>query len=507
MNAVAHIPMNNSRSFSLRALLRGLVSESVSAQLPELYITGLSLDSRACTQGFAFLAVPGIHSHGISYAAQAIKNGASVVLWQPSSEVSEINLPLAHCVAIHHLDDILGVLADRFYGHPSQHMKIAGITGTNGKSTTAYVLAAAAQRCGINTGYSGTVGYGRLHALRSSAHTTPDVVTLHRQLAEMYDEGAVAVAMEVSSHALNQQRIAAVNIDTAVFTNLTRDHLDYHGNMQAYGEAKRQLFHVPGLRHRVLNIDDPFGRELSLSQSTASVTTLYGGSNSETASARFLQAKCIELSDAGLCIEIAGSFGAATLRSALLGRFNAENLLAALAVLLGWDVPLKRAVAALAEVEAPPGRMELIKQGNKRVVVDYAHTPDALQKALQVLKSHCRGRLICVFGCGGERDVGKRPLMGAVAAAHADDVVITNDNPRGENPEEIIKAIQSGMGECQAIVQPDRALAIAQAIQMAQPEDLVLVAGKGHEDSQIIGERVLPFIDREVILTCLRGVA
>jgi UDP-N-acetylmuramoyl-L-alanyl-D-glutamate--2,6-diaminopimelate ligase len=506
MNAVARTPVNHGRSFSLRELLHGVVSDEISTHLPDLYVTGLSLDSRACKQGYVFLAVPGLKSHGISYASQAINSGAVVVLWQPTIDVSEINLPMAQCIAIDHLDQKLGILADRFYGHPSQQLKIAGITGTNGKSTTAYLIATAAQRCGIEAGYSGTVGYGRMHTLRPSAHTTPDVVTVHKQLAEMCEDGASAVAMEVSSHALDQGRIADVHIDTAVFTNLTRDHLDYHGSMQAYGDAKRQLFNVPGLRHRVLNIDDPFGRELALVQSTASVTTLYG-SNDSISAARFLHAKNIELSDAGLCIEIGGSFGHAVLHSALLGRFNAENLLAALAVLLGWDVPLDRAIEALSEAEAPPGRMELIKQENKRVVVDYAHTPDALQKALQVLKSHCRGRLICVFGCGGDRDVGKRALMGAVAASHADCVVITNDNPRSESPELIIKAIQSGMAGRPAIIEPDRALAIAQAIHMAQPEDMVLVAGKGHEDYQIIGHQVLRFSDREVVRACLRGAA
>ncbi len=506
MNAVARTPAEHKHSYKLRELLRGLVSDDVGAQLPDLCVTGISLDSRACEQGFAFLAVPGINSHGISYAVQAIKNGACVVLWQSTTELSEINLPAAKCIAIPNLDRLLGVLADRFYGHPSQHLRIAGITGTNGKSTTAYLLASAAQRCSINAGYSGTVGYGRMHALRPSMHTTPDVVTVHRQLAEMYEQGAAVVAMEVSSHALDQQRIAAVQMDTAVFTNLTRDHLDYHGSMQAYSDAKRQLFNVSGLRHRVLNADDPFGRELALAPSTASMTTLYG-SEAGIAGSRVLYAKNIELTEAGVCIDIGGSFGDATLRSALLGRFNAENLLAALAVLLGWDVPLAHAVAALSEAEAPPGRMELIKQGHKRVVVDYAHTPDALQKVLQVLKSHCRGRLICVFGCGGDRDAGKRPLMGAAAASHADCVVITNDNPRSENPQLIIEAIQSGVGACPSIVQPDRSLAIAQAIEMAAPEDMVLVAGKGHEDCQIIGDQVLHFSDREVVRAYLRGVA
>ncbi|MGD9842928.1 MAG: UDP-N-acetylmuramoyl-L-alanyl-D-glutamate--2,6-diaminopimelate ligase [Steroidobacteraceae bacterium] len=506
MNAVAVEPTLSTGSPSLRTLLRGLVAEPLLVQIPDQAITGLSLDSRKVLSGSVFLAVPGLQSHGMDYAIQAVRNGATVVLWQPTAARVALTIPNARCVSIPQLSDLLGVLADRFYAQPSAHLRIAAVTGTNGKSTTAYLLAAAAQYCGIAAGYSGTVGYGRLNALQTATHTTPDVVSMHRQLAELRDTGALAVGMEVSSHALHQARIAAVRIDTAVFTNLSRDHLDYHDTMQAYGDAKAMLFNVPELRHRVVNADDVFGRELASRNSTASITTLYSCDASFNAS-RLVQAREVRLSEAGLQLQLAGSFGAATLRSALLGRFNAENLLAALAVLLGWDVPMSKAVQALEQAVAPPGRMELLSGGNKRVVIDYAHTPDALQKALQVLKAHCRGQLICVFGCGGDRDPGKRAAMGAIAAAGADQVIVTNDNPRNEDPQQIITAIQAGMGDYPVIIQPDRALAIEQALAMAHADDMVLIAGKGHEDYQLVGTHTHHFSDREVVQACLSGAA
>ena len=310
-------------------------------------------------------------------------------------------------------------------------------------------------------------------------------------MAELRDAGVVAASIEVSSHALHQARIAALRIDTAVFTNLTRDHLDYHGDMQAYGAAKALLFQAPGLRHRVINADDAFGRELLTRPSAAAQTTVYS-CREQLSGTRMLQAREVRLSDAGLELDITGNFGDTVLRSSLLGSFNAENLLAALAVLLGWNIPLSQAVQALQQAVAPPGRMELIQQGGKRAVVDYAHTPDALEKALTVLKEHCHGRVICVFGCGGDRDPGKRAPMGAIAARLADSVILTNDNPRSEDPMQIIAAIQSGMAGASHVVQPDRALAIELALHAAGNDDIVLIAGKGHEDYQIIGRRHAP---------------
>lgn len=501
MSAVAVKPAAALRS--VRELLHGLISDTLLAQVPDQLIGGVSLDSRKQAANSMFVAVPGLRGHGIDHVMQAVNNGATVVLWEPGGGRVAPAVPGAVVVAIPQLSALLGSLADRFYGQPSQALRIAAVTGTNGKSTTAYLIAAAAERCGIAAGYSGTVGYGRIAALQPATHTTPDVFNVHRQLAELRDGGAQAVGMEVSSHALDQARVAAVRFDTAVFTNLSRDHLDYHGSMQAYGEAKALLFLSPGLRHRVINADDDFGRQLLTRNTSAALTTVYSCTTSVTAR-RVLQAQ-VNLSDDGLRLEISGSFGALQLRSGLLGRFNAENLLAALAVLLGWDIALPVAVQALQQAGAPPGRMERVAGAGKRAVIDYAHTPDALAKALAVLKQHTCGRIICVFGCGGDRDPGKRPQMGAIAARLADVVILTDDNPRTEDPLHIIAGIQAGMGNASAIVQRDRARAIEQALHLAHKDDVVLIAGKGHEDYQIIGADMRHFSDREVVQAVLGG--
>ena len=516
MNAV-RVSSHHSYTMPLRELTQGLVSDAVWAQLPTLQAQGMTLISRDAKPGYVFIAIPGLRAHGIDYAAQAIANGASVVLWEPTADRATAPvLSNAMLIAVPQLSSMVGLLADRFYIQPSAATRIAAVTGTNGKSTTAYLIADAAQRGGMAAGYSGTVGYGRIDDLKPATHTTPDVINVQRQLAEMRDAGAQAVGMEVSSHALHQQRIAAVRIDTAVFTNLTRDHLDYHGSMQAYGEAKATLLQQPGLRHAVINADDAFGRELLSRSSTASMTTAFScespGYASQNASqtshaARVLQAGNVTLSANGLRFDITGSFGNAKLNSSLLGRFNAGNLLATLAVLLGWDVSLANAIAALEQSSAPPGRMETHRDTTgKLVVIDYAHTPDALEKALQELKAYCRGKLLCVFGCGGNRDAGKRSQMGAIAERLADQIILTDDNPRYEDPQQIIAAIQSGMkGSVKVVVERDRALAIEQAIKMARAQDILLIAGKGHEDYQIIGDQTLHFSDREVVLACLRS--
>ncbi len=491
---------------TLRELLQGIVDDAALAQVLALPVHNITLNSRDAKSGSVFIAIPGLRAHGIDYATQAIANGASAVLWEPVVGRKMPTNPRAEIIAIPQLSMLLGEIANRFYGEPSHTMRIAAVTGTNGKSTTAYLIADAAQRCGITAGYSGTVGYGAINNLKTSTHTTPDVINVHRQLAEIHDMGAQAVGMEVSSHALHQHRIDAVKIDTAVFTNLTRDHLDYHGSMQAYGEAKAELLQHPGLCHAVINADDAFGRELLSRSNAASVTTAYGCDLSFDYK-QVLKAQSIELSANGLQLRITGSFGEATLHSSLLGRFNAYNILATLAVLLGWNVDLSNAIAALEQASAPPGRMESHHGATgKLVVIDYAHTPDALEKALQELKSYNRGKLICVFGCGGNRDAGKRVQMGAIAERFADRIILTNDNPRYEDPQQIIAGIQRGIKDhSKVIVERDRALAIQRGIELASAQDIVLVAGKGHEDYQIDGDITTHFSDREVVQACLRG--
>jgi UDP-N-acetylmuramoyl-L-alanyl-D-glutamate--2,6-diaminopimelate ligase len=501
----AHI---HSASMTLRELLKGFVPDAALLQVPAVPVQQLTLNSRDVKPGTVFVAIPGLRAHGIDYAPQAIVNGASAVLWEPVSGRDVSHLSTATMIAVPNLSGLLGEIANRFFHAPSQAMRIAAVTGTNGKSTTAYLIADAAQRFGIDAGYSGTVGYGAINALKTATHTTPDVINVHRQLAEIRDEGAKAVGMEVSSHALHQHRINAVQIDTAVFTNLTRDHLDYHGSMQAYGEAKAMLFQHAGLRHAVINADDSFGRELLLRSTAASVTTAYG-CDATAAFSRAVFAKYVGLSVDGLHLEITGTFGEAVLKSPLLGRFNAYNLLSTLCVLLGWDIKLRDAVNALELAHAPPGRMETHRDATgKLVVIDYAHTPDALEKALLELKSYCRGKLVCLFGCGGNRDAGKRVQMGAIAERLAEQIILTDDNPRYEDPEQIIAGILRGIkNHSKVTVERNRANAIHRAIEMASANDIVLIAGKGHEDYQVIGDVSTHFSDREVVLDCLRGAA
>ena len=504
MNALRHAENGH---MTLRDLLRGFISDASLATTPDLPVQHLTLNSRDVKADTGFVAIPGLRAHGVDYAQQAIANGAVAVLWEPVADRLVQSLSTAPFIAIPQLSAVLGEIASRFYHQPSQAMRIAAVTGTNGKSTTAYLIADAVQRCGVTAGYSGTVGYGALGALKSATHTTPDVINVHRQLAEIRDDGAKAVGMEVSSHALHQHRIAALQIDTAVFTNLTRDHLDYHGSMQAYGEAKAALFQHPGLHHAVINADDAFGRELLSRPTSASVVTAYGCEPLQ--SRQFVVARNVELGVHGLRLAVEGTFGKALLKSPLLGRFNAYNLLSTLCVLLGWDIPMAKAIAALEQANAPPGRMETHRDvSGKLVVIDYAHTPDALEKALQELKSYCVGKLICVFGCGGNRDAGKRVQMGSIAERLADQIILTDDNPRFEDPEQIIAGIQRGIkNRSKVIVERDRARAIQRGVQSATANDIVLIAGKGHEDYQIVGDVTTHFSDREVVQACLRGAA
>ncbi|MET0656734.1 MAG: UDP-N-acetylmuramoyl-L-alanyl-D-glutamate--2,6-diaminopimelate ligase [Steroidobacteraceae bacterium] len=492
----------------LRDLLNGAVSSEQLRALGEVRITDLTLDSREVHPGAAFFALPGTREHGIRHAPAAVAQGAVVVLYQPPADVPSVSVP---AIAIPELRQALGAIADRFFRSPSASMRIAAVTGTNGKTTTAWLIAAAMQQLGVASAYAGTLGVGAIGALRSRQHTTPDSITLHRELAHLRDHSTSALGMEVSSHALDQSRIAGVRIASAVFTNLTRDHLDYHGTLEAYGEAKARLFRVPHLRYGLINADDAFGRAL-LGQ-LAGELPLIAYSRAQSAfthpQVRRLLADRIVPSAQGLELGISGDFGSAVLRSRLIGEFNAENLLAALGVLLSWEIDLARAVNALAQVTAPPGRMQTItRPGKPLAVVDYAHTPDALAKALRAARSHCTGKLICVFGCGGERDPGKRPLMGRIAAELADRVIVTDVNPRGEDGTDIVQQILAGLpASAQAEVERDRARAINSALEGAGAGDVVLVAGKGHEDYQIIGTERRHFSDAEVIAAWLEARA
>jgi UDP-N-acetylmuramoyl-L-alanyl-D-glutamate--2,6-diaminopimelate ligase len=490
--------------------LRALAPGGDACMPADVEITDLTLDSRAVRPGAAFVALAGVHTHGITFARQAAEAGARAILWEPDAGLAAPALPPG--VALVPIADLrlrLGEIADRFFDAPSRSVRVVGVTGTNGKTTTAHVIAAAAQRLGTEAAYAGTIGYGRISALKPATHTTPDCITVHRQLAELRGEGVRCLAMEVSSHALDQHRVDGVRFDTAVFTNLTHDHLDYHGTFDAYGAAKAQLFTWPGLRHAILNERDAFSQSLLSAVTATRVTsyerTLPSAARPDGALARHIFARKVSAGPAGLELDIDGSWGAFELRSRFIGEFNVENLLAALATLLGWDIPPADAVAALEHCKAPPGRMEtLAAEGRPLVIVDYAHTPDALEKVLLAARRHCTGKLTCVFGCGGERDPHKRPLMGAIAERLADRVILTDDNPRGERGEHIIADILKGLAyPLRVQIERERAAAIAFAIDAAVPGDVVLIAGKGHEDYQIIGSERRHFSDHEVALAAL----
>jgi UDP-N-acetylmuramoyl-L-alanyl-D-glutamate--2,6-diaminopimelate ligase len=382
-----------------------------------------------------------------------------------------------------------------------------GVTGTNGKtSVTHYLAQALARECAC--AIVGTVGIGFPGDLAPATMTTPDPVSLQQTLAWLRGQGAAAVAMEVSSHALAQGRAEGVRFSHAIFTNLSRDHLDYHGDMAAYGEAKRALFRMPGLRWAVVNLDDPLGADIMGDLHPGVGLACYSlspGAPFPPACRLWVRASKVVPGPAGLSMEIQTSVGGGAVEVGLIGRFNAANLLSVLAVLLARGMPLEQALHALARVRGVPGRMERFGGGDlPTVVVDYAHTPDALHQALASAREHTAGRLICVFGCGGERDPGKRPLMGAVAERLSDRLILTDDNPRGEDGSAIIEQIMGGIGDPTAVrVERRRALAIRAAIATAATGDLVLVAGKGHETTQDLGELKVHFSDRAQVQQAL----
>lgn len=470
-----------SRALPLSRLLPDLVLDGREA----LPVTGLVMDSRALRPGDAFVAIAGFGAHGLGFVEQARAAGAAAILFEPPAP-ADLPAP-ADAIAVPGLRARLGAMADRFHGAPSRAMTMVGVTGTNGKTSTVQLLAQAWQLLGVRSGSIGTLGAGLQGNVRPTGFTTPLVLQMHALLGELRDQGAQAVAMEVSSHALDQGRVDAVHFDVAVFTNLTRDHLDYHGNMDAYGAAKARLFHRPGLRASVVNVDDAFGREL-FARLPASQQAI--GVSSRGAPQAHVRAGDIELDGRGIAFQLqAGTFRAAV-HSPLLGRFNVDNLLAVAGVLHALGHPLADIARVLGQLQPIHGRMNRLggRPGQPTVVVDYAHTPDALEQALGDLRAHVVGALTCVFGCGGERDAGKRPQMAAIAERLADRLVVTDDNPRGEAGDRIVADILAGLTDAtRATVQRDRARAIGMAIDAAGEGDVVLIAGKGHEPYQDIG--------------------
>lgn len=503
-----------SRDRDLGELLAGIVAVPA---YEDVVVAGLQLDSRAVRPGDLFLACKGARTHGIDHVSEALRHGAVAVVYDPerATGVHPLGVP---AIAVASLGDKVGVIADRFYHHPSAMLRVIGVTGTNGKTSCSHYLSQALNRKGATCGLIGTLGSGLHGALRAGRHTTPDALAVQAILSELHGAGAQAAVMEVSSHALDQGRVNGVAFHQAIFTNLSRDHLDYHGDMLNYEAAKRRLFHWADLGSAVVNADDSAGRRL-LRALPAGVRAIAYSLNAEasqslTATAAgipiaHLWATDVTLSLDGLSLKLDGDWGQGSVSAPLIGRFNASNLLATLAALLAEGWTLDHATRRLAHTRAVAGRMERFRAtGRPLLVVDYAHTPDALEQALLAAREHTPGQLWCVFGCGGERDPGKRPEMGAIAERLADRVVITDDNPRGEAGDAIVADIRGGLkAPDQVSVERDRQRAIHAAYAAADVGDVVLVAGKGHEDYQEVAGQRLPYSDRALAAQLTGGHA
>ncbi len=481
---------------TLSQLLQGL--SNIPSQ-HDVKVTGISPDSRKVKSGDLFIAYN--DSGFMNYVKTAIEAGASAVVLEleQTPDIPKYSVPV---IALPQLRAQAGLIAARFFKNPSHDMNVMGVTGTNGKTTVSYLIAQAFndERQG-KSGLIGTLGCGPFDQLSTGPNTTPEPVALQNTFAELREDGVDVVAMEVSSHGLDQYRVSGVEFDIAVFTNLSRDHLDYHQTMENYAESKRRLFSDYSIKQAVINIDDTFGRELIEEfQHKIEVVgyTLKAGGLFDFP---VVEGNVVSNDATGLKLEIDSPFGNGTLISPLIGEFNASNLLASLSVLCLSGIVFKDAVSILSTCSGAPGRMESFRrEGKPLVIVDYSHTPDALKHSLHVLKSQSSGKLVCVFGCGGQRDQGKRAEMGQVAEAIADHIFLTNDNPRNEPAEAIIEDIVSGIkDQSQVTREPDRRKAIRQAIHSASGNDVVLIAGKGHEDYQEIAGVRTPLSDRSIV--------
>lgn len=464
-------------------------------------ITGLTQDSRTVKPGNIFFALPGVQADGRRFISLAIKQGAAAILAEAANFAAfNATHPSIPIILVVNLAAKIGLIAACFYQYPSRDLQVIGITGTNGKTSCSHFIASALQMSDEICGVIGTLGYGLYGKLQHESLTTPDAITLQRVLAEMRQQQAKYIAMEVSSHGLSQGRVNGIEFAIGVFTNLTREHLDYHQDMANYAQAKRLLFAMSGLRYAVLNVDDAYGQrwQQELAHQLEVFTFALSPIKNAVGQLPHVYAHHFQLDKNGITASIHTPWGEGVLHNPhMVGRFQLSNLLAALTVLGILGVPLVQALARLAQVRGVPGRMESFGGGNKPlVVVDYSHTPDSLEQALRALREHGGGRLWCVFGCGGDRDNGKRPVMGKIAEQYADQLVITDDNPRHEEPRQIVAQILQGLSNpANAVVEHDRRRAIAHAISCAQAGDTVLVAGKGHEAYQIVGAEKLPFSD------------
>jgi UDP-N-acetylmuramoyl-L-alanyl-D-glutamate--2,6-diaminopimelate ligase len=495
--------IDRNREVPVSELLEALPEKTV-VGTPPAKVRGVSADSRTVRPGDCFVAVPGLRQDARRFVPEAVRRGATLVITEgePLADlaVAQVLVPSARAA--------LGRVADAYYGRPSRQLTIVGITGTNGKTTTSYLVEALLRARGLRTGVLGTIQYRLGDRALPAGQTTPEALELQSMLARMYEDGVRGVSMEVSSHALALARVDELRFDVAVFTNLTQDHLDFHRTLDAYRQAKRRLFELlerspkPG-RTAVVNADDPSGADMTRG---LDVRVLTFGLREGAAVRAVEWSSTLE----GIRLVAATPSGSVTLSSPLIGEHNVMNLLAAIGTGLALGLAPGEIARGLAGVGTVPGRFEQVRAGQPfLVVVDYAHTPDALERVLATARKLTRQRLGVVFGCGGDRDRGKRPIMGEIAARLADRIWVTSDNPRTEAPEAIIDEIVVGLrragGEGRFVRESDRRTAMAHALTWAGPDDTVVIAGKGHETYQIVGTETLPFDDREVAREILRG--
>lgn len=497
----------------LRTLLEGLVDDEQLIEYGDVAVTGLAHDSRMVKNGDVFVAFTGDQTHGLMHAVDAVKKGAVVVVWDGGCENAEeiVRTVSSQVVCLHcpNLKMMVGEIADRFYDHPSSKLNVIGVTGTDGKTSISHFIAQCLDDLSGRCGVMGTLGNGFIGALNATGLTTAPAINIHQSLFLMRDQGGSQAVMEVSSHGLDQGRVNAVSFDTAVLSNLTQDHLDYHHTLEEYAAAKKKLFFMPGLRAAVINLDDAFGRGLALECRQHLGVWGYSVcpdiSDLKKYSNYIVHARKIEIIENGYRLAVQTPKGSGNFTIGLLGSFNVTNVLATLATLLINGVSFEEAIKRLHVLHAVPGRMETIRvQDKPTVIIDYAHTPNALEWACKTVSEHFGGELWCVFGCGGDRDRSKRPLMAKAAEQFCNKIIITSDNPRHEDPQKIIDQIMQGFseqGEVKVIV--DRKQAIEYAINSSGKNDVVLLAGKGHESSQIVGDSYIAFSDSRVAKDCL----
>lgn len=467
-------------------------------------VTGITLDSRQVSQNNLFIALKGHRTDGRDYIPEAIERGAAAVFVQGDDDQQTQLLANEHdvpTVLVHELPGRVSEMAAICFGRPSAQMKVIGVTGTNGKSTCVSLIAQLAEQLAVKSATVGTLGVGVDGALHDLGMTTPDAVTCQRVLSALYRQGVELTAMEISSHGLDQHRVAAIEFTAGVFTNLSHDHLDYHKSLHHYAAAKQKLFDSFGLNSAIINLDDPFAAQMvEAAKQRADVLTY-----SLLHFVADVFAEEVQYSADGVHFHLRSPWGNATVASPLLGEFNVYNLLAALAALASQGFDFEQLITAVPHINPVPGRMQKVSGDDLMVVVDYAHTPDALAHAIAATRVHTSGDLWVVFGCGGDRDRTKRAVMARTAENYADHVVVTSDNPRTESPDSIIAEICLGFvgGAYHSLV--DREEAVHFAVQSAQPGDVILLAGKGHENYQIIGDKKLPFCDVDVAEQALRA--